>query len=264
MSALEFELWEPEESVGKLWHSLVSKLDAPGEFHDATATLEEARGRIGILFRGLGGARDVEIKAATAEVSQHRMSWRRSLGQSAERLELASFDGEVLRLPHRIAVFDDHAANVALYVWLAACSVFARPPKGDSDPLRADIRALQAVQSITRATLGQCPGLRRMHAALVMKTREARVPRSLPPWEAAVDGAILHLLGAPPPDDERATAIAAAIRSEAIDLSEFTAPRDYRTYMPVVMWPQIRETAARAKAERDDDGSAQGDTAAAR
>ena len=173
MSALEFEPWEPEESVGKLWHSFVSKLERPGEFQDAAATLYETRGRLGILFRGLGGARDVEIKAATAEPSLHRMSWRRSLGQSAERLELASFDGEVLRLPARLAVFGDHGANVALYVWLTACAIFASPPSAESDPLRADIRALQAVQNMTRATLGQCPGLRRMHAALVMKTREA-------------------------------------------------------------------------------------------
>ncbi|MEQ1673268.1 MAG: hypothetical protein ABL893_20660, partial [Hyphomicrobium sp.] len=62
MSALEFEPWEPEESVGKLWHSFVSKLDTANDFHEAAATLDDTRGRIGILFRGLGGALDVEIK----------------------------------------------------------------------------------------------------------------------------------------------------------------------------------------------------------
>jgi nitric oxide reductase NorD protein len=53
MVAIEFEPWEPEESVGKLWHSLVDTLDAPGAFEAAAATLEETRGRIGVLFRGL-------------------------------------------------------------------------------------------------------------------------------------------------------------------------------------------------------------------
>src|SRR5689334_5813400 len=118
MGAVEFEPWEPEESVGKLWHSLVSGLDAPGAFEDAAATLDETRTRLGVLFRGLGGARDVEIRAATAQASQHRLSWRRSLGKSAERLAEPSFDGEALRLPERIAAFAERDANVALYVWL--------------------------------------------------------------------------------------------------------------------------------------------------
>jgi len=83
MAAVEFEPWEPEESVGKLWHSLVNTLDAPGVFEDAAATLDETRGRLGVLFRGLGGARDVEIEAATPETSLHRLPWRRAIGQSA-------------------------------------------------------------------------------------------------------------------------------------------------------------------------------------
>ncbi|MBK9080431.1 MAG: VWA domain-containing protein [Hyphomicrobium sp.] len=258
MNVLEFEPWEPEESVGKLWHSFVSKLESPGHFGDVAATLEETRGRLGILFRGLGGARDVELKAASAEESQHRMSWRRSLGQSNERLELPSFDGEVLRLPHRIAVFDEHAANVALYIWLAASTVFGRQPRQDDDPLRADIRVLQAVQSTTRATLAACPGLRSIHATLVTRTRVARLARRLPACEAAVEAAILHMLGAAPPIDELAIAIAAAVRSETADLSAFRAPSGYKPFMPVLLWPQISGTEARAKAERDDDGPAQG------
>src|SRR5688572_30064315 len=102
--AVEFEPWEPEESVGKLWHSLITTLDAPAAFEAAAATLDETRGRIGVLFRGLGGARDVEIKAATPQSSTHRLSWRRAVGLSAERLAEPSFDGETLRLPDSIAV----------------------------------------------------------------------------------------------------------------------------------------------------------------
>ena len=69
MDTLEFELWEPEESVGKLWHSFASRLDAPEAFDAAAATLEETRGRLGVLFRGLGGGRDVEIRPAMAQES---------------------------------------------------------------------------------------------------------------------------------------------------------------------------------------------------
>ena len=71
---LEFEFWEPEETVGKIWHALASGFDAQPEFEDAAVTLEEMHGRLVILFRGLGGERDVEIKPAPVQESLHRLS----------------------------------------------------------------------------------------------------------------------------------------------------------------------------------------------
>jgi len=244
---IEFEPWEPEESVGKLWHSIVDPLDAPGAFDAAAATLDETHARLGVLFRGLGGARDVEIKAARQEASSHRMSWRRALGRSTERIATTSFDGETLRLPERIAAFPDHGANVALYLWLAAASVFAERMPAEADPLRADIRALQAAQRMTRQTLAECPGLRRKQAALTVETRKSRLQRRLPPVETAVEETILHLLGGPPPKDELATAIAAAVHGQADDLTAFSAPRGYRTFLPVPLWPDLRPLAERSK-----------------
>ena len=105
MSHLDFEPWEPEESVGKLWHALVKGLDAPEQFAGAAVTLDEMRGRLGVLFRGLGGAYDVEIKPAIRVETAHRLSWKRALGQGREVAECPSFDGEVLRLPATIAAF---------------------------------------------------------------------------------------------------------------------------------------------------------------
>jgi len=244
---VEFEPWEPEESVGKLWHSIVDPLDAPGAFDTAAATLDETHARLGVLFRGLGGARDVEIKAARQEASAHRMSWRRALGRSAERIATASFDGETLRLPERITAFPEHEANVALYLWLAAASVFAEGPPAEADPLRADIRALQAAQRMTRQTLAECPGLRRKHAALTVETRKGRLQRRLPPVETAVEETILHLLGGPPPKGELATTIAAAVHGQAGDLTAFSAPRGYRTFLPVPLWPDLRPLTERTK-----------------
>lgn len=260
MAAVEFEPWEPEETVGKMWHSLVDTLDAPDAFESAAATLEKARGRIGVLFRGLGGARDVEIKAATPGRSKHRLSRRRSLGRSAERLATPSFDGETLRLPDRIAAFPEQEANVALYLWLAAAAVFAHRPAPDQDPLRADIRALQATQRMTRDTLAECPGLRRTHAALARETRERRPERRLPPVESAVEAAILHLLGAPPPEDHLAMALAAAINGQSGDLSVFTAPRGYKPFLPVLLWPDLRPLAARAKIAYEETPHGEGET----
>lgn len=260
MAAVEFEPWEPEESVGKLWHSLVTTLDAPGVFEDAAATLDETRGRLGVLFRGLGGARDVEIKAATPEASLHRLSWRRALGQSAERIAEPSFDGETLRLPERIAVFPERDANIALYLWLAAAVVFARQPQAERDPLRADIRSLQAAQMMTRDTLAECPGLRRTYAALALETRELRQERRLPRAEAAIESTILHLLGAPPPQDELAAALSAAVRGQADDLSAFSAPRGYKPFLPVLLWPDLRALASRAKTSREESPHGEAET----
>jgi nitric oxide reductase NorD protein len=245
MVAVDFEPWEPEESVGKLWHSLVTRFDAPGAFEEEAATLEEMRGRIGVLFRGLGGARDVEIKTATAETSKHRLSWRRALGQSAERLIGPSFDGEALRLPERISVFSERGANTALYLWLAAATVFARRPQPEGDALRADVRALQAAEMMTRDALAECPGLRRTYSALARQTRRQRPARQLPHAEAAIEATILHMLGAPPPQDKFATAISVAVHGQIDDLSSFAAPRKYRPFLPVLLWPDLRPLAAR-------------------
>lgn len=252
MAAVEFEPWEPEESVGKLWHSLVTTLDAPGTFEAAAATLDETRGRLGVLFRGLGGARDVEIKVATPETSAHRLSWRRALGQSAERLAEPSFDGETLRLPERIAAFPERDANIALYLWLGAAAVFAHRPQTELDLLRADVRALQAAQKMVRDTLAECPGLRRTYAALALETRKRRPERSLPWAEAAVEAAILHLLGAAPPRDDLAAALSAAVNGQAQDLSAFSAPRGYKPFLRVPLWPDLHPLADRDKVAREE------------
>ncbi len=135
MSHLEFEPWEPEESVGKLWHALVGNLDAPEQFAAAAVTLDQMRGRLGVLFRGLGGGYDVELKPAARTQSAHRLSWKRALGQGVEQAERPSYDGEVLRLPSVIATFSEPEANAALYLWLAAFAVHGAIPQTDLDAL---------------------------------------------------------------------------------------------------------------------------------
>lgn len=250
---IEVELWEPEESVGKIWHAFASRLDAPSSHEDAAVHLEDVRGRIGVLFRGLGGGRDVEIKPMRAPASRHRLSWRRSLGQASERLAQASFDGEVLRLPEAIDALDSAEKNRALYVWLAAAVAHSVAPAADNDPLRGDIRALQAAVAMTRTTLAACPGLRPLHTALRQETLASRRDRALPRVEAAVEVAIRHLLGGPPPGSPLASAIAAAVQGQATELSAFTAPRGYRPFEPVLLWPDLRGFKSGAYADHDDE-----------
>ncbi len=256
---LEFELWEPEESVGKIWHAWASQLDAPVAFEDATVSLEDMQGRLAVFFRGLGGATDVEIKQATLQASGHRLSRRRALGQSAERLAQPSFDGEALRLPAQINAFASVEANTALYLWLAASAAYSHPPKPDADPLRADIRALQAAVRSTQMALSECPGLRHLYSNLSIATRSGRLPRALPPVEEALEAAIAHLLGDPPPSSKLALSLARAIRSDAQDLSAFSAPRGYRTFMPVPLWPDLRAPEARARVERESEDTEHGE-----
>lgn len=254
---LEFELWEPEESVGKLWHAFASELDAPAVFDEEAVSLADVQGRLAILFRGLGGASDVEIKPAPVQEIGHRLSRRRALGQSRERFARASFDGETLRLPDRITEFPHADANTALYLWLAAASAFADCPQYDEDDLRADIRALQAIHRMTERALDQCPGLRPLYTNLCVATRRYRRIRALPSKEAALEDAIVHLLGAPPPSNSLALAMARAIRSGADDLDAFSAPRGYRTYMPVPLWPHLRPSELRTRMPRESEAAEQ-------
>lgn len=249
MSGLEFEPWEPEESVGKLWHSFVSKLETPDRFEDAAVTLDEVLGRLGVLFRGLGGPGDIEIRPAPRAETEHRRSWRRVLGHAVEAVEQASFDGEVLRLPSQIAIFPDRQSNVALYLWQTAFAVFAIPPRQELDQLRADIRSLQAAQAAALATLASCPGLRPVYNALSARTRQRRAQRSLPKYEEAVEATVCHLLGGPPPQTPVGLAIASAVRNAAADLSPFEAPRGYKRFEPVELWPAITGLGPRSRGE---------------
>lgn len=258
MSRIEFEPWEPEESVGKLWHAFASRLDAPAEFPDVAVTLDEMRGRLGVLFRGLGGARDVEIKPSTRSETGNRLSWRRALGQGKEFVEAPSFDSETLRLPASIAAFPERDLNVALYLWLAAFAVHGRAPLNERDALRADIRRLQAAQATTRATLSACPGLRQTYGMLQLWTRQLRAPRRLPRYEGAIEAAIQHLLGDPPPKDALATAMASAVRGEQGSLEDFAAPRGYKTFAPVILWPAIGEAEKRVRLGELDEAQASG------
>ena len=120
MSRIDFEPWEPEESVGKLWHAFASRLDGDPIHDGARVSLSEVAGRLAVLFRGLGGDPAVEIKPVAEETSHHRLSLLRRLGTWAEAAPRASFDGATLRLPETLAAFPDPRANAALYLWLAA------------------------------------------------------------------------------------------------------------------------------------------------
>ncbi|MCW3784011.1 nitric oxide reductase activation protein NorD [Defluviimonas salinarum] len=250
MGRIEFEPWEPEESVGKLWHALASRLDAPKAHDEARVDLSEVAGRLAVLFRGLGGAPSVEFRPARDEVSHHRLSFARRLGTEAERVARASFDGEVLRLPEGLGVFPMREANAALYVWLAAAAAHAGGPVAETDPLCADLRAIAAAREMVGLTLENAPGLRALHDELARAYLRQRDLPALPETEAAVEALVRQALGDPAPLPARAEALLGA--------TDVTAPRRYRPFRPVPLWPDLRPADASAGSEvetRDTDGN---------
>ena len=70
MAHIEIAPWEPEETVGKLWHLIASRMDPPPRFPEAAVRFDDMRGRIAVLFRGLGGASDVELKPVADQASR--------------------------------------------------------------------------------------------------------------------------------------------------------------------------------------------------
>lgn len=227
MSRIEFEPWEPEESVGKLWHAFASRLDSSPVHDGARVLLSQVGGRLAVLFRGLGGDAAVEIKPVANETSHHRLSFLRRLGTWADEIPRASFDGASLRLPESLAVFPAKEANAALYLWLAAATAHAPAYTASDDPLQADLAAIHAARVMTEAALANAPGLRKLHADLCAAILLFRRTPHLPAAEAAIESHIRHALG------------------EDLPLPPLPskAPRGYRPFRPVPLWPDLRDLA---------------------
>lgn len=243
MSRIDFEPWEPEESVGKLWHALASRLDAPQVHDSARVGLSEVGGRLAVLFRGLGGSPSVEIKAVGDEIARHRLSFLRRLGTEVERTPRASFDGEALRLPETLAIFPDRAANGALYVWLTALAAHAPTAAPlPRDLLAADLAAIAAVRQMIATTREQAPGLAPLGAELSAIALSMRPTLRLPPVEAAVEMLIRHDLG----DLAPLTGLAA---DWAAGATPPRAPRDYKPFHAVPVWPDLRPLMTSARSE---------------
>ncbi|SPH23837.1 hypothetical protein DEA8626_02909 [Defluviimonas aquaemixtae] len=255
MAQIDIEPWEPEETIGKLWHAYASRLDAPSVHEGARVGLSEVGGRLAVLFRGLGGNPAVELRAVAEEQSTHRLSLSRRLGTPAERAPRASFDGEVLRLPESLAVFPARAANAALYLWLAAAAAHAGVPQAECDPLRADLAALIAARRMTKATLEAAPGYQTLHDDLARLHLGLRRVPQLPAMEAEVEALVRHELGDPAPLPFGAAAL--SVRLETGDIAGLRATRGYRTFQPVPLWPMLRciessEPSAAEETERTD------------
>ena len=234
MAHLDITPWEPEETIGKLWHRLAARMDPPPRFPEAAVRFDAMRGRLAVLFRGFGGDPDVEMKPVADETSRHRISWRRWLASDVEALPRASFDGEALRLPLELAIFPDRADNEALYLWLAAASAHAPDFVAEQDPLRADLAMIAAGVQMTRATLAAAPGLGAAHRRLCAAHLAQRQRPMLRGTEAQVEALLRHLMGDP------AMPGADLLHHYTAPPAHWRAPKGYRPILPVPLWPDLR------------------------
>ena len=232
------DIFEPEEVVGKAWHKWVTTIGAPEAHDDHAVALDEVSGRLAVLFRGLGGAGETEIRPVADESSGHRLGFLRRLGAEAESVPRASFDGAVLRLPARLAVFPAREANAALYLWLAALAAHAQPHDKNEDPLQRDLASLRATRAMISATLADAPGLAGLWRDLAAAHLEMRARPALPDGEAAIEALVRRTLGDPAPLPPLAEVFAELI--EGGNLAAASAPRRYRPFAPVPLWPELR------------------------
>lgn len=260
------KFFEPEETVGTAWHRATERFSPPPGYPEAAVRLERERGRLAVLFRGLGGSGGVELKPLAAQQSAHRLGFFRRIGTEAERLAVTSFDGAVLGLPETIDTFPDSALNADLYLWLAAFAAFLEPqPISMSDPLQADLRRLQITSAAVRTALAACPGLAPVYRRLTTAILQSRPDPKLPPLERELEAAIrIVLQTASRGAAEAMPEMARAIIDDTAPLGAFVAPLDYKPYRLVELWPSISAAAPNKRRPdgRDDEaGSGAADTA---
>lgn len=244
-------LFEPEETIGRLWHRMVGERASYPRHPDAAVTLESMKPRLSVFFRGLGGDRGVRLAAGARSASGHRLSLLGRIGTGAERLDRPTLDGEALTLPERIELFPDARLNAALYEWLAAFFAHAGSADGrPADPLRADLAAILAARTATRRALARFPGLAPLHAELAAALLAARPARRLPPAEAAVEAAVRAVLADP-------------VADPPLPDATLPVPAGYRPFLPVPLWGEVMAPAPGAAVDRPaDEDRRPGDEAA--
>ncbi len=179
---------ELEESVGQLWHRLITRA-AQSRYPEAQVTLKQMQHQLGVVFRALGGAGGLRVEAAEALTHGARRGLLQRIAGTDAKAELAWRDEQSLRLPAAIDCFADAGLNRELYLWLAA---LAAGDLGEEEPW------LQKNQRLSRLALGKYPGLGGRYRRLAAAHLPARPdPAGLPADEAAQERAIRAALQDP-------------------------------------------------------------------
>lgn len=240
-----------EETVGKLWHRLITRA-AGGHFPQAAVRLKEIERMIGVWFRALGGDSGLRVAESTADAHGARRKLLARIAGSGERIALARMDSSTLRLPPALDALPERSLNRDLYLWLAALAAsyaFSEEVDDPLEPLPADAAddaasiELRANQLATLAALKRWPGLGSRYRRLVDAVLAQRPDtRRLPPVEARREELLRQALQAPgtvpalPP-----------------------LPLKGKPHLPVVMWLQAP---ADSVLTRQASGNAEGATGA--
>jgi nitric oxide reductase NorD protein len=170
-----------EEWVGKIWHKVITR-GSSCEYPDAAVTLEEVRQPASVLFRALGGEQGLRVEAAQETGLSSRRTLLNRIAGTGKTIELAWCDKESLRLPARIAWFNERDLNRQLYLWLAALAANSQHLEGDW---------LQQNTAATANTLQHYPGLVERYYILVAAHLKQRPdPQRMKPEEAQQETAI--------------------------------------------------------------------------
>ncbi|HRJ61918.1 MAG TPA: protein norD, partial [Azospirillaceae bacterium] len=197
------DIFEPEETVGRLWHRLIAReANSYPHYPEAAASLTALRPRLAVFFRALGGDRGVRLAAGAARTSGHRLSFRALVAMGEERVNAARMDGDALELPPEIDLFPDKALNEAAYEWLAAFFAHVEPMNDRPiDPLAADILTIRRARAAARAALTRWPGLRPLYLELAQGVLSVRPALVLPDGEKQLEEAVRRVLADPFADD---------------------------------------------------------------
>jgi nitric oxide reductase NorD protein len=133
-------IWEPEEAIGSVWEYLVRDTGNEPHHPDEKVSFEEVKTSVGVIFRALSGNPAIEITGIAQNRAANRLSRRARIAKEFDVVTHAQFDGQQLRLPTSIDIFEDKDMARGLYHWLAAFAAFIdvshTPP---ADPLLRDV-----------------------------------------------------------------------------------------------------------------------------
>ncbi len=242
MKWLEFT--ELEEQTGHLWHRIVGKSPSYRHYKEAAVSLDSMRVALSIFFRGLGGAPGVGIIAGTPQSSEHRLTLRQRLGLMQESLAPIECNAERLLLPEILGYFPDSDLNRQHYFWLAAFFATANDldyssPLKSLDPLQADLAFLHQAYWISIHINQRYPKLAQSYRRLCAAILELRPRRSLTAQEQAVENVIQVMLGGQPCMNASGSFFLQAIQQQAPNFAQWSATKNYRTFLPVPLWGKI-------------------------
>ncbi len=236
-----FEIFEPEELVGKKWHKLIRDQSSYAHYPDTAVRLEDIKGVVSIFFRAIGGDPAIDVNSVSETSQNHRLTWRMRLGMDRERLAIAKRDNDSLLLPNIIDYFPEKYLNRSLYIWLSAFLAHASdtPVIKPENPLHADLIFIAQAWETTKFVIEKYPGLGKKYDELCSAIKQARPKRNLPTYEARLEKIIQDLLFDTGVDHEEAENLVQLIYSGK-NLPDFPKiSRKYKSFLSVPLWGDV-------------------------